>query len=415
MLKAIKVRVYFNEEQEEYVSKLFGSCRFVYNQLLAFKIKEYQENKKSVSFGEIGKKLVELKTENEWLKFAHSKVLQQSMINLDKAFKSFFKKTSGFPKFKSKHKTIESCRFPSDAISGINGNRINLIKQLKDIHFKCSVKDEKYLNKNQDKIKSATLTKTKDNKYYLSILINNCDLRQLNKTNKIIGIDFGIKDFIVTSDDIRYENLKIRRNNEQKLIKLHRQLSKKQKGSKNRQKQRIKLAKFYDKLNNIKENYLHHISNQILGENQTIVLEDLSVKNMMKNHNLAKSIQELSLYRFKQILKYKAEWYGKEIIEIDRFYPSSKLCSCCKNKNVNLKLSDREWTCKICNTIHNRDLNAAINIKNEGIKNMKIGLSSAEYKLADYPLMDDKDFYNPLKSNGRLKQEKNVISLIFND
>jgi putative transposase len=413
MLKAIKIRLYLNEEQEEYVAQLMGTCRFVYNQLLAFKIKEYNENRKTISFSDTGKKLTELKSEYDWIKKSHSKVLQQSLINLEYAYKSFFKNGNGFPKFKSKHDTKQSCRFPVDAISGINGNKINLIKQLKNIHFKSSVNDERYLNKYQNNIKSATLTNTKDNKYYLSILIDSSLNKSLPVTNKVIGIDLGIKDFIITSDNTRYENIKIKRNNESKLAKLHKVLSRKQKGSSNRNKQRIKLAKFYNKLTNIKENYLHHIVNKLLSENQTIVIEDLQIKNMMKNHNLAKSLQELSFYRFKEILTYKANWYSRDIIQIDKFFPSSKLCSSCGNKNTELKLSDREWKCTSCNTVHDRDYNAALNILNEGKRLLNIGLSSPEYTLEDYPLMDDKECNVPLKSNDRLIQEKNVISLNF--
>jgi putative transposase len=186
--------------------------------------------------------------------------------------------------------------------------------------------------------------------------------------NDFIGLDLGIKDFIIDSNGNSIENIKIKRNNEKKLAKLHRELSKKQKGGSNREKAKVKLAKFYEKLNNKKENYLHHITNQLLDENQVIVIEDLNVKGMMKNHNLAKSIQELSLYRFKEMLRYKAEWCGNHIVEIDRFFPSSKLCSNCGYKNNELKLSHRQWTCPNCGERHNRDHNAAINILNEGKK-----------------------------------------------
>ena len=190
----------------------------------------------------------------------------------------------------------------------------------------------------------------------------------------------GIKDFIVTSENQIFENIKIKRSNEKKLIKLNRKLSRKQKDSKNKNKARIKLAKFHEKLNNIKENYLHHVSNQLLNENQVIVMEDLNVNGMMKNHNLAKSIQELSLYHFKEILKYKAEWHRRYVVEIDRFYPSSKLCSNCGNKNDELTLKDREWTCPECHSVLKRDLNAAINIKNEGLRilNNKIPVRCGE-------------------------------------
>jgi len=380
VLKAIKVRLYLNDEQTNYVNNLLGTCRFIYNNLLAFKIKEYNENKHTVTFGELGKELIKLKSEHEWIKNSHSKVLQQSIINLEAAYKSFFKNGAGFPKFKSKKDNKQSCRFPSDAISSIKGNRINIIKQLNGLHFKCSVRDEKYLNKNQKNIKSATLTKSKTGNFYLSILIDKPNKTIQKPNNEIIGIDLGIKDFIVTSENTRFDNIKIKRSNENKLKKLHKELSRKQNGSSNKEKSRIKLAKYYEKLNNQKENYLHHVVNQLINENQVAVIEDLNVKGMMKNHHLARSIQELSLFRFKQLLKCKAEWYGRDIIEINRFFPSSKLCSCCGHKNSDLKLSDRSWTCPACNSIHDRDLNAAINIKKEGERILKIGLSSPELK-----------------------------------
>jgi putative transposase len=378
MLKGIKIRLYLNEEQEDYVKNLLGTSRFIYNNLLSYKIERYNKEKYNVSFSELGKELVKLKSEYEWVKNSHSKVLQQSLINLEKAYKSFFKNGNGFPKFKSKHDNKQSCRFPNDAISSIKGNRINIIKKLKDIHFKCSKSDEKYLNKNQKDIKSATLTRTKSGKYYLSILIDKPNKILKKPKNDIVGIDLGIKDFIITSEGEIFDNIKIKRNNQKKLTKLHRELSRKQKGSSNRNKAKIKLAKLYEKLNNKKENYLHRITNQLLDENQVIVIEDLNVKGMMKNHNLARSIQELSLHRFKEMLRYKAEWYGRDVVEIDRFYPSSKLCSNCGHKNTELKLSDREWTCSSCGTKHDRDFNAAKNIKKEGERIINIGLSSPE-------------------------------------
>jgi len=374
MLKAIKVRLYLNEDQIVYTNKLFGTSRFIYNNLLSYKISEYNENKHSVSFGELGKKLITLKSEYEWIKDSHSKVLQQSLINLEQAYKSFFKNGTGFPKFKSKKDNKHTCRFPNDAFSNIKGNRLTLIKQLKDIHFKCSIKDEKYLNNNQKQIKSATLSKTKSNKYYLSILIDRTDTKDLPISKKVIGIDLGIKDFIITSENERFENLKIRTNklSKKKLIKLNRNLSRKTNGSKNKEKARIKLSKFNEKLNNVKDNYLHSIVNQLINENQVICIESLNVKDMLQNDKLSKYIQELSLNRFKNILKYKCEWYGRDLIEIDQYFPSSKLCNICKSKNKDLKLSDREWKCKSCNTLHDIDLNASINIKNEGLRILNI-------------------------------------------
>lgn len=376
MLKAIKIRLYPNIDQITYINKLLGTSRFVYNQCLNYKITEYELKKKSTSFAETGKFLTSLKTEYQWIKESHSKVLQQSLINLDRAYKNFFKNGSGYPKYKSRHDN-QSCRFPIDAISGIKGNRINIINNLKDIHFKCSRNDERYLNDNQKLIKSATLSKNKCNEFYFSILIERGSKKLKNPKNSLIGLDLGIKDFIVTSEGQTYENLKSKRNNQKKLARQHRDLSRKKKGSNHQKDAKVRLAKTYNKLNNIKEYYLHFITNQLLSENQTIVIENLNVRGMLKNHKLAKSLQELSLNRFKTMLMYKAEWYGREVIEVGKWFPSSKLCNCCGYKKNDLTLKDRIWKCPECGVIHDRDINAAINIKNEGYK-IKIGLSSPE-------------------------------------
>jgi putative transposase len=397
VLKAIKIRLYPTDNQIIYINKLLGSSRYVYNNCLNYKINEHSLWNNNTGIKDTGKHLTGLKQEKEWLKESHSKVLQQSLINLEAAYKKFFKSGSGFPKFKSKHQN-QSCRFPVDAISGVKGNRINIIKDLKDIHYKCSSQDEKYLNKNQSLIKSGTLSKTKSDNYYFSILIDKPNKEIKKNANHIIGIDLGIKDFIVTSEGVRYENLKSKRLNQNKLSKLHKELSRKIKGSNNRNKARIKLARYYEKLNNIKEYYLHSITNQLLSENQTIVMEDLNVKGMLKNHKLAKSIQELSLNRFKTILGYKAEWYGREIIEVSRWFPSSKLCGACGYKNQELELKDREWVCPECGTIHDRDLNAANNIKNEGIR-IKIGLSSPEITPLESKSIDPRRIRKEIVSN----------------
>ncbi len=378
MLKAIKIQIYPNKEQEHYIRNLLGTSRYVYNYMLSYKINEYHNNNKSITYSQTSKKLTEIKNEYEWMRNVHSKVIQQTLLNLDQAYKNFFKNDKGFPKFKSKKDNNQSCRFPKDAISKIYGNCIDIIQKLSNIHFKCSRKDEIYLNKHQEHIKSGTLRKTKDNKFYFSILIDRENDKSLPPSDKSIGIDLGIKDFVITSDGQKFENLKIKRNNEKKLAKLHRWLSRKESKSKNREKARVALAKFYRKLTNVKEHYLHHVANQLLNDNQIIAIETLNVKGMMKNHNLAKSIQEASFSRFKEILKYKAEWYGREIVEIDTFYPSSKTCSCCGYKNKELSLKDREWTCSDCGAIHDRDLNAAMNIRNEGLRLLKVRSSSPE-------------------------------------
>ena len=301
------------------------------------------------------------------------------------SYKNFFVNGSGFPKFKSKHDNKQSCRFPEEAISSNNdysSGKLTLTKSLKNVKFRCSDEYKVYLNKYKSGIKSATLTKTKSGNYFLSVLIDGELEKQSKPINDTIGIDLGIKDFIVCSDGKTFDNIKIKRNNEKKLVKLNRQLSKKTNGSKNKNKCRKKLAKYHEHLNNIKENYLHQVSNQLINENQVISMENLSVKSMMSNHKLSRSIQELSLNRFKNIMLYKANWYGRYVVEVDKWFPSSKLCNVCGYKNTELTLSDREWICPDCKTNHNRDLNAAINIKKEGLK-IIIGSRSTEFTLVD--------------------------------
>jgi putative transposase len=385
MLKAVKIRLYPNTDQINYINNLLGSCRFVYNQCLQLKIKEYTQNNKSIGLKELGNFFHQTLTKNEeysWLQEHNTKVLKQSIINLLDSYKRFFVNGAGFPKYKSRKENKLSCRFPLETISRKNNylsGRLTL-SGIKNIKYKTSDRHKIYLDKHKSGIRSATLTKTKCNQYFLSILVDG-DVKQLNKPkNDFIGIDLGIKTFIVDSNNNSYENIKIKRNNGDKLKRLNQLLSRKQKGSKNKDKARIKLAKFHNKLNNQKENYLHEISNQLLNENQVIIMEDLNVSGMLKNHKLAKSIQELSLSRFKTILEYKANWYNRDIIQIDRFYPSSKLCSNCGEKNTDLTLEDRTWICPACKVKHDRDFNAAKNILKEGKKllNNRIPIRNGE-------------------------------------
>lgn len=385
MLRAIKIRLYPNKQQELYINQLLGCYRKIYNMSLAYKKDKYEKDKINCNLKDLGHEYHQVWTKNteySYLNQHNTKVLKQAMINMLDSYKRFFINGNGYPKFKSKHDNKQSCRFPVEAISKRNdyqSNRLTFTSQIQDIKFKCSDKYKNYLTKHKDNIKSATLSKTKSGEYYMSILVDGDLLREVNKPkNDIIGLDLGIKDFIVTSDNQKYENLKLRRNNEKKLKKLNQKLSKKQKGSSNKNKARIKLAKFHNKLNNKKENYLHTVTNQLLNENQVIVIEDLNVKGMMKNHCLAKSIQELSINRFKEILTYKSFWYGRDIVEVDRYYPSSKLCSVCSYKNDSLTLKDREWKCPVCGVNHDRDYNAAKNIMKEGER--IIGIRYAEFK-----------------------------------
>ena len=406
MLKAIKIRIYPTPEQIVFINRQLGCCRFVYNACLAYRKDSYEKDKISINSSQSINYIVSLKSQYVWLKEVHSKVLQQSVRDMNKAYDNFFKLHSGYPKFKSKKDNHQSCRFPKDAFIGIRGNRIDLIKSLKDIHFKCSANDERYLNKNQDKVSSLTLSKTPSGKFYLSILIDKPN-KVLSPVSDFVGIDMGIKDFVITSDGEVFNNLHFKKSEVSKLKKLQRSLSRKKDGSNNKNKARIKLAKSYEKITNRKTNYLHYVINQLLNENQIVVMEDLNIKGMMRNHRLAESIQEMNFGEFRRLLEYKASWYGRKLVFIDRFYPSSKRCNHCGYINKELKLSDRQWICPECGSVIERDYNAALNILDEGIR--IIGLSSPKFTLVDYPTMDDRLGNKGLKSSDRLKQEKNVF------
>ena len=375
MLKAIKIRIYPTAEQVDFINKQLGCCRFVYNNCLAFRKDSYQNEHISVSSSEAVKHITSLKKDNEWLKDVHSKVLQQSVRDMNQAYDNFFKLHKGFPKFKSKHDNRQSCRFPKDAFIGVRGNRIDLIKVLKDIHFKCSRNDERYLNRNQDKVKSITLSKEPNGKFYLSVLIDK-PLRQVPQSSSMVGLDLGIKDFAVTSDGQVIENIHFKKNEESRLKRLQRQISKKVVGSKNREKARLRFAKLNEKIRNRKLNFLHDVTNHLIDENQVIVMEDLNVKGMVRNHKLAESISEVNWGEFRRMLAYKAAWHGRQLVFIDRFYPSSKRCNHCGYINKGLTLKDRQWVCPECGSLIDRDYNAALNILEEGER--IIGLSSPE-------------------------------------
>ena len=406
MLKAIKIRLYPDAEQVAFINKQLGCCRFVYNKCLEHRKESYQIHNISTSSSDCLHHIVDLKSEYDFLNEVHSKVLQQSVRDMNKAFDNFFNCHKGYPKFKSKKDNKQSCRFPKDAFIGIRGNRIDLIKALKDIHIKCSRKDEKYLNRNQDKVSSLTLTKDCSGNFYLSILIDKPhDFRE--HTNNVVGIDLGIKTFVVTSNAEVFDNLHIKKSESRELKRLHRQLSKKQKGSHNKEKSRIKLAKLYNKITNRKQYYLHHVSNALINDNQAICMEDLNIKGMMKNHKLADSVQEMNFGELRRILEYKCKWYGRELVFVDRWFPSSKRCNYCGYVNKDLTLNDRTWICPECGNIIDRDYNAALNILEEGLR--IIGLSSPEYTPADCPTIDDRLSDEGLKSSDRLKQEKNEI------
>lgn len=368
-MQAFKFRIYPTKEQRVLLAKTFGSSRFIWNQMLGERIKIYEELKenKEALYNYSYQTEKQLKQEHEFLLEVDSVSLQQSRMNLMEAYKNFFRnlkngKIPGFPNFKNKQ-AKQSYR-----TLNINNN-IRVEFQTKKLKLPklgwIKYRDPREFT---GKIKNVTVSKTKAGKYFASILVDQLPVKQLPITNSSVGIDLGIKDFITTSEGEVFDNLKIKRNNQKKLNRLHRSISRKQKGSNNRWKAKTKLARYHETLNNKKEHYLHQIANSLLNENQVIAMETLKVSNMLKNHNLARSIQELSLYRFKQILKYKADWYGRKVVEIGQFFPSSKLCNHCGTKNEELKLHNRNWACSKCGQQNDRDLNAAKNILEEGIK-----------------------------------------------
>ena len=412
MLKAIKLRLYPNKTQSSYINRLCGSYRKVYNMCLEKKINAYNNDKTSLGLKELGNYFHQdlIKSEEfSYLKEHNTKVLKQTIINLLDSYKRFFINNTGFPKYKSKHDNSQSARFPLEAMSKHNvysDSKITLGRNLQKVRFECSERDKNYLTNHRDKIRSATISRTKSDKYFLSILIENIIENKPKPINNILGIDVGIKDFMVCSDGQVFDNLKLRKNNEKDLTKLQKQLSKKVIGSHNRYKAKIKLARKHEKLNNIKINYIQNITTQLVRENQTIVIENLNVKGMLKNHCLSKSIQNLSINETFRQLKYKCEWYGRNLIVIDRWFPSSKLCSVCGHKYKELSLNEREWTCSECGTNHNRDFNAATNIMKEGLR--IIGQRLPKFTLVDNPTMDDRLRNKALKSSGWLMQEEKI-------
>ena len=358
MLKAYKYRLYPDKEQEEQISKTFGCCRFVYNQTLAYRKNKYETEKESMNKTSCNNYVNQvLKKEYNWLKEVDKFALTNSVYNMDNAYQKFFTEHIGFPKFKSKrsHSNSYKTNFTNGNIKvDFTNNKIQLPK-LKWVKIKVH---REFVGI----IKSATISQTPSGKYFVSILVDTENV-QLPKLETKVGIDLGLKEFAITSDGEVFDNPKWLRKQEQKLKKAQRNLSRKKKGSKNREKARIKVAKIHEKIANQRKDYLHKISSYITNENQVIVIEDLKVSNMMGNHKLAKAIGEVSWYEFRTMLEYKCEWKGRQLIIAPTNYASSQLCSNCGNKSQQTKdLSCRTYVCEKCGMILDRDINASINL-----------------------------------------------------
>jgi putative transposase len=387
MFRAYKYRLYPTDEQKVAIHHHLGCARWIYNYALDKKTKAYTIDKVNLSRFDIQANLPKLKQQPEtaWLKEVNSQTLQASLENMDKAFRSFFKQTGGFPKFKSKKDNRQSFQVPASAKLDWEKQTLSIPK-IKGIPAILHRRFEP--GGRAHKIKTVTITKTPTSKYFASVAVDVAQEPkpvQPVKPATTVGLDTGIKTFVVSSDGQAFENAKHLKNSLARLKVLQKRASRKAKGSVNRKKANLKVARLHEKINNQRLNHIHQVTSKLTtnSEIQTICIEDLNVKGMMANHNLAQSLSDVSLGKFYEVLRYKCEWQGIHLVQIGRWEASSKTCSRCGSHKAELTLADREYHCNHCGSIMDRDVNAAINIKNFGL--VKHSSTDSAVELGEMP------------------------------